>query len=99
MRPIASARPKDIYTYVNGKRYTHLIINSEEVTTIESRDILNKVLQVAYQHAVVYNRQLLYAMIGDRCWMYKDRELSTIIDNIKKNKPEWSKQIINKLNL
>jgi len=93
MRPIASARPGDTYTYVCGKRFTHIITNSDEVPEIE-KDVVQKLLHVAYSHAVTNNRQLLYALVGSRCWYYKDKELSTVIFNVRKNRPAWAKGII-----
>jgi len=76
MRPIASARPGDTYTYVCGKRFTHIITNSDEVPEIE-KDVVQK-----------------YALVGSRCWYYKDKELSTVIFNVRKNRPAWAKGII-----
>ena len=98
MKHIASARPNDIYTYIGKNKFPHYTTNSDEISEID-KNIIQDMIHIAYRHAITNSRQILYVMIGKNCWLYKDNELSSAIERIKKIRPEWSQQIINNFKL
>jgi len=97
MKPIISAKPGDQFATLYGKKIPFHITVSENIS--EAASIISSTLSIAYKHAVINNRQLLYAMIGNKCWTYEDNELSRIISNIKKNNPALAQRVINNFRL
>lgn len=91
MKLIVSAKPGQPVIFY-GKQISFPVTQTED--EFEAVSVISSILNVAYKHAVINNRQLLQAMIGNRCRNYKDKELSQVISNVKKNNPLLANKII-----